>query len=148
MVIAVYHGCVTPGERLFLIGSISASALTQSEDPQTRPAMRRLRDGTDRERHLGAEDRARLAAVVSDRNHLQKHVQRAPIVLLSAERLPVLGVAPVFQPRREQWTGSGISWRPGELPPPPAIRKHSHLPLLLVYEFSASFFSISLCPWW
>jgi transposase len=42
---------------------------------------------------VGAEDRARLAAVVGDRNRLQKHVQRARIVLLSAERLPVLGVA-------------------------------------------------------
>jgi transposase len=42
---------------------------------------------------VGAEDRARLAAVVGDRNRLQKHVQRARIVLLSAERLPVLAVA-------------------------------------------------------
>src|SRR5512132_2551214 len=42
---------------------------------------------------VGAEGRARLAAVVGDRNRLQKHVQRARIVLLSAERLPVLAVA-------------------------------------------------------
>jgi transposase len=42
---------------------------------------------------VGAEDRARLAAVVGDRNRPQKHVQRARIVLLSAERLPVLAVA-------------------------------------------------------
>src|SRR5512144_146270 len=42
---------------------------------------------------VGAEDRARLAAVVGDRHRLQKHVQRARIVLLSAERLPVLAVA-------------------------------------------------------
>lgn len=42
---------------------------------------------------VDAEDRARLAAVVGDRNRLQKHVQRARIVLLSAERLPVLTVA-------------------------------------------------------
>jgi transposase len=42
---------------------------------------------------VGAEDRARLAAVVGDRNRPRKHVQRARIVLLSAQRLPVLAVA-------------------------------------------------------
>jgi transposase len=42
---------------------------------------------------LGAEDRARLAAVVGDRNRPQKHAQRARIVLLSAEKQPVLAVA-------------------------------------------------------
>jgi transposase len=39
------------------------------------------------------EDRARLAAVVEDRNRPLKHVQRARIVLLSAARLPILQVA-------------------------------------------------------
>jgi transposase len=42
---------------------------------------------------LGDEDRMRLAAIVGDRNLPQKHVQRARIVLLSADRLPVLAVA-------------------------------------------------------
>ena len=42
---------------------------------------------------VGAEDRERLTAVVGDRNRPQKHIQRARIVLLSAERLPVLTVA-------------------------------------------------------
>src|SRR6204780_4784091 len=42
---------------------------------------------------LGDEDRMRLAAIVVDRNRTQKHVQRARIVLLSADRLPVLAVA-------------------------------------------------------
>ncbi|MCM8734716.1 IS630 family transposase [Azospirillum sp. A1-3] len=42
---------------------------------------------------IGAEDRARLAAILADRNRPQKHAQRANIVLLSAERLPVLEVA-------------------------------------------------------
>ena len=42
---------------------------------------------------LNDEDRTRLAAIVVDRNRLQKHVQRARIVLLSADRLPVLAVA-------------------------------------------------------
>jgi len=40
-----------------------------------------------------AEDRERLLAVVADRNRLLKHVQRAQIILFSAERLPVLDVA-------------------------------------------------------
>ena len=38
-------------------------------------------------------DRAHLAVVVEDRNRPQKHVQRARIILLSAERLSVLEVA-------------------------------------------------------
>jgi transposase len=42
---------------------------------------------------LTAEDRARLAAVIGDRNRPQKHVQRARLVVLSAERLPALEVA-------------------------------------------------------
>lgn len=42
---------------------------------------------------IGAEDRARLAAILADRNRPQKHAQRANIVLLSGERLPVLEVA-------------------------------------------------------
>jgi hypothetical protein len=42
---------------------------------------------------LGEEDRRRLAAILGDRNRPQKHVQRARIVLLSADRLPVLAVA-------------------------------------------------------
>src|SRR5687768_14989933 len=42
---------------------------------------------------VSSEDRAQLAAVVEDRNCPLKHVQRARIVLLSAERLPVLEVA-------------------------------------------------------
>ena len=36
---------------------------------------------------LSAADRARLAAIVADRNSPQKHVWRAQIVLLSADRL-------------------------------------------------------------
>ena len=42
---------------------------------------------------VGVEDRARLAAVVGDRSRPLKHVQRARIVLLSSERLPVAEVA-------------------------------------------------------
>jgi transposase len=39
------------------------------------------------------EDRARLQAIIVDRNRPQKHIQRARIVLFSADRLPVLRVA-------------------------------------------------------
>ena len=42
---------------------------------------------------VGADDCARLAAVVGDRSRALKHVQRARIVLFSAERLSVLEVA-------------------------------------------------------
>jgi hypothetical protein len=42
---------------------------------------------------IGVDDRERLTAVVGDRNRPHKHIQRARIVLLSAERLPVLTMA-------------------------------------------------------
>src|SRR5258707_2965231 len=42
---------------------------------------------------VSAEDRARLAAIIDDRNRPLKHVQRAQIVLFSADRLPVLQMA-------------------------------------------------------
>jgi hypothetical protein len=40
-----------------------------------------------------AEDRTRLAAIIGDRSRPLKHVQRARIVLHSADRLPALEVA-------------------------------------------------------
>jgi Homeodomain-like domain-containing protein len=42
---------------------------------------------------VNAEDRARLAAIIDDRNRPLKHIQRAQIILFSADRLPVLQVA-------------------------------------------------------
>ena len=42
---------------------------------------------------VGAKDRARLAAIVGDRSRPLKHVQRAWIILSSADRLPVAEVA-------------------------------------------------------
>jgi hypothetical protein len=42
---------------------------------------------------VSPEDRARLAAVIGDRSRPLKHVQRARIVLLSADRLAVLEIA-------------------------------------------------------
>jgi hypothetical protein len=42
---------------------------------------------------LSVDDRARLVAIVGDRNRPHKHVLRARIILLSADRLPVLSVA-------------------------------------------------------
>jgi transposase len=42
---------------------------------------------------VGSEERARLAAILGDRNCPLKHVQRANIILLSADRLPILEVA-------------------------------------------------------
>jgi transposase len=54
---------------------------------------------------LSPEDRARLAAVAGDRNSPQKHVQRARIILFSAERLPVLTVA------RQAFVSRPAVWR-------------------------------------
>jgi len=42
---------------------------------------------------VSAKDRARLAAIIEDRNRPLKHIQRAQIILFSADRLSVLQVA-------------------------------------------------------
>jgi hypothetical protein len=52
---------------------------------------------------VSAEDRARLEAIVADRNRAQKHVARARIILASAERL---NVAAGRQTRRGRPAGS------------------------------------------
>src|ERR1700724_3054236 len=84
---------------------------------------------------LGEEDRARLAAFVGDRNRPQKHVQRARIVLLSADRLPVLAVArrtdasrPSVWRWQQRFAEEGVDGllrdktrKPGRAPLPPAI---------------------------
>ncbi len=61
--------------------------------------------GTDGLSLVSAEDRARLAAVVADRNRPHKHVARARIILHSAERLDVAVVA-----RRAQISRPAV-WR-------------------------------------
>jgi len=81
---------------------------------------------------VNAEDRERLTAVLSDRNRPQKHIQRARIILLSAERLPVAQIARqagVSRPSVWRWqrrfAGSGVdvllrepSRKPGKPPLP------------------------------
>ena len=67
---------------------------------------------------LNSADGERLAAVVEDRNRPQKHVQRARIILLSAERLTVLEVAVrggASRPSVWRWQR-----KPGRAPLPPA----------------------------
>src|SRR5512134_4195052 len=54
---------------------------------------------------VSAEDRARLEAIVGDRNRAQKHVARARIILGSAERLSVAEVA------RRARVGRPAVWR-------------------------------------
>jgi transposase len=54
---------------------------------------------------VSAEDRARLQAIVVDRNRAQKHVARARIILASAERLPVAAVA------KQAGVGRPAVWR-------------------------------------
>ena len=54
---------------------------------------------------ISAEDRARLEAIVADRNRAQKHVARARIILGSADRLSVAEVA------RRAGVGRPAVWR-------------------------------------
>jgi transposase len=84
---------------------------------------------------LFPEDRARLAAVIADRNSPQKHVQRARIILHSAERLPVLEVArrsgvsrPAVWRWQQRYAEQGVAGllrdktrKPGKAPLPPKI---------------------------
>ena len=84
---------------------------------------------------VSAEDRARLAAIVADRSRPLKHVQRARIVLHSADRLPALEVArraEVSRPAVWRWqrhyAEGGVdrllregSRKPGKPPTPTAM---------------------------
>jgi transposase len=84
---------------------------------------------------VSAEDRARLAAIVGDRSRPLKHVQRARIVLHSADRLPALEVArrsEVSRPAVWRWqrhyAEGGVerllregSRKPGKPPTPTAV---------------------------
>jgi transposase len=54
---------------------------------------------------VSAEDRARLEAIIADRNRAQKHVARARIILGSGERRPVAEVA------RRAHVGRPAVWR-------------------------------------
>ena len=54
---------------------------------------------------VSAEDRARLEAIVADRNRAQKHVARARIILGAAERLTVAAIA------RRAGVGRPAVWR-------------------------------------
>jgi transposase len=55
--------------------------------------MRVCLHGSDSLALLSAHDRSGLQEVVEDRGRPVKHVRRAQIVLLSADRLPVLEIA-------------------------------------------------------
>ena len=80
-------------------------------------------------------DRERLAAIVADRNRRQKHVQRARIILLSAERLSVQATAarsgasrPSVWRWQQRFAEAGVDGllrdkmrKPGKTPLPPAI---------------------------
>ena len=54
---------------------------------------------------VSAEDRVRLGLIIDDRNRPLKHIQRAHIILFSADRLPVLQVA------RRAGTSRPAVWR-------------------------------------
>ncbi len=83
---------------------------------------------------VNSADRERLAAVLGDRNRPQKHVQRARIILLSAERLTVLDVAarsgasrPSVWRWQQRFAEEGVAGllrdktrKPGKAPLPPA----------------------------
>lgn len=92
---------------------------------------------------LSAEERLQLAAVIGNRNRPQKHVQRARIVLHSADRLPVLDVArrsgvsrPAVWRWQQRYAEQGIDGllrdktrKPGREPlPPETVAKVLALP--------------------
>ena len=83
---------------------------------------------------LRPADRVLLTAVLADRNRPQKHVQRARIILLSADRLSVLDVArqigisrPAVWRWQQRFAEEGVEGllrdktrKPGRAPLPPA----------------------------
>jgi transposase len=92
---------------------------------------------------VSAEDRARLTALIEDRNRAQKHIQRARIILHSAERLPVLEVAgrsgasrPAVWRWQQRYADEGVDGllrdktrKPGKAPlPPETVAKVLALP--------------------
>jgi hypothetical protein len=73
--------------------STSSSALTQTIDSQRDLGARFYGNGSGSLRIVSTEDLVRLAAIIDDRIRPLKHIQRAQIILFSADRLPVLQVA-------------------------------------------------------
>jgi hypothetical protein len=83
---------------------------------------------------VSADDHVRLAAIIDDRNRPLKHIQRAQIILFSADRLPVLQVAqrasasrPAVWRWQERYAEAGVDGLlrdrtrpPGGKPAPPA----------------------------
>src|ERR687898_983220 len=65
---------------------------------------------------VSGADRARLAAIIADRNRARKHVWRAEVVLLTADRV---GTAEII--RRTGLSKPSV-WRWGGRPPRPGVR--------------------------
>jgi Homeodomain-like domain len=88
---------------------------------------------------VSAEDRARLATIVGDCNRPQKHVARARIVLLSADRLDVVAIAReagISRPAVWRWQrryASLVAQRTSDL------SCTSPFPLFLVFLFVVDF---------
>jgi Homeodomain-like domain len=87
---------------------------------------------------LSAQHGADLQGVIEDRGRSVKHVQRAQIILLSAERLPVLGIAkrvgvsrPMVWRWQQRFAEEGIEGllrdktRPPGIPPVPQAKVHA-----------------------
>jgi transposase len=87
---------------------------------------------------LSAQHGADLEGVIEDRGRPVKHVQRAQIVLLSAERLPVLEIAkrvgvsrPMVWRWQQRFAEEGIEGllrdktRPPGIPPVPQAKEHA-----------------------
>ena len=87
---------------------------------------------------LSAQDRAGLQEIIEDRRRAVKHVQRAQIVLLSADRLSVLEIArrvgisrPMVWRWQQRFAEEGLDGllrdktRPPGIPPVPQARVHA-----------------------
>src|SRR4051812_25280733 len=87
---------------------------------------------------LSAADRTGLQGIIEDRGRPVKHVQRAQIVLLSADRLPVLEIAnrvgisrPMVWRWQQRFAEEGLDGllrdksRPPGIPPVPQTKVHA-----------------------
>ena len=126
------------GEGLLDVPGAPASALTRTENLQRRRTVHSAGMARTVSLLLSAQHSADLQGVIEDRGRPVKHVQRAQIILLSAERLPVLEIAkrvgvsrPMVWRWQQRFAEEGIEGllrdktRPPGIPPVPQAKVHA-----------------------
>ena len=109
---------------------------------------------------LSAQGRAGLHGIIQDRSRPVKHVQRARIVLLSSDRLPVLEIAkrvgvsrPMVWRWQQRYAEQGLDGlvrdktRPPGIPPVPQAKVHAVIERTLREQPGAVTHWTGRAPW-